>query len=170
MRTCSTLLVAGSTLIELMVTLSALAILMSLALTSFSFIDLIATRSELETLHAACRYTQIMAQVTNKVQELTFDQQNMQYHFCGRTKKLARSVVFGTKPGVKGPPSAPTESIYSPITFQKKCMRCTPQGIIQPGTVYLSDSGKRCQYALSAPIAQVSCLRCYRHDGAWRLL
>ena len=45
-----------------------------------------------------------------------------------------------------------------------------PDGIIQSGTVYVIDSSKKCMYALSSPISQVSYLRKYSYNGKWQPL
>ena len=60
--------------------------------------------------------------------------------------------------------------IEKAITFPGYAIHFYPTGIISSGTVYLVDKKKKCMYALSNAVSQVSYLRLYRYDGRWKLI
>lgn len=112
-------------------------------------------------------YLQRIAMVTNKKQILTFDTARNCYTYRGHEERLSSYTTFGTLNNVKGPPSTPTHTINNPITFIGKRITFTPNGILQPGTIYLTDKNKQYQFALSVPVSQISFLRKYQYDGKW---
>jgi len=160
----------GFSLIELMLVIAIVGIIVSLALTNMGFLNRSILRSELDKLYATCMYAQKIAMVTNKKQIVTFDIAKRMYSFNGAKVVLPQSINFGFLPGTNGPPSAPNNSITSPITFAKHQITFSPNSIVQSGTVYLVDEHKNSMYALSSPIAQVSFLRKYRFDKKWILI
>lgn len=160
----------GFSLIELMIVVAITLILATLALMHSSWISRMLIKSEIEMLAATCQHLARTAQLTQNDQELTFDISTHSYSFNGQTHALPNSLLFGAPAGVKGPPSAPSHLITSPITFPHNHIVMSPSGIIQAGTVYLTDSQKNKLYALSAPVSQVSFLRIYRYDGKWHLV
>jgi prepilin-type N-terminal cleavage/methylation domain-containing protein len=160
----------GFSLIELMVVVSLVLILASITIANFSYFQRNIIHLEINKLYAACMYAQRCAMVTNKPQKLKFDRVRRLYTINNRTEKLSKDIEFGFMAGSKGPPSAPSRVITSPITFKNDEITFNPNGIIQPGSVYVVDSKKQCMYALSSPISQVSFLRKYRYDKKWGLI
>jgi len=115
-------------------------------------------------------HLQRTAMVTHKNQTLIFDTVRNTYTYNGHEERLCSYARFDTIKNLKGPPSAPTTAITKPITFINNKITFTPNGILQPGTIYLADSKKHCQYALTIPVSQISFLRRYRYDTSWHYL
>lgn len=158
----------GFSLIEMMVVVALLAIIMTLTIANVSWLNSMVLRSEVDKLHTICMYVQRSAQVSDEPQQLTFDVAGNYYAFNGYQERLPHSLRFGIKPGIKGPPSKPTASPNSPVTFKNQSIRFTPRGIMHPGTVYLTDTGYATTYAVSSPIADYSYVRKYRyHADRW---
>jgi len=124
-------------------------------------------RSEVEKLYSICMYLQQIAMTTNQKQILIFNKTRSSYHYQGHEELLNPYTIFGTLNGLKGPPSTPENTISNPITFIGKQITFTPTGILQPGTIYLTDKKKQHQYALTVPISQISFLRKYQYDEKW---
>ena len=160
----------GFTLIELMITVSLCALVLTLTLVNVYFLNRGIVRSEVDKLYSACMYLQQRALTSNTQQELVFNQEQNSYSYAGRAEKVRAPVTFGVIPHVKGPPSSPSKIVKFPITFKKGKILFYPDGIISSGTVYLSDSKKQFLYALSSGVGSVSHLRMYRYSGKWELL
>ncbi|HZW60661.1 MAG TPA: prepilin-type N-terminal cleavage/methylation domain-containing protein [Candidatus Babeliales bacterium] len=157
----------GFTLIEFSIVSVLLAIFIGITVLNVSFVRRFLVRAEIETLHARCGYLQQVAQVENKQQKLFFDVEHHCYNFDNQMVVLPSRIQFAVLPGTKGPPSCAQHIIESPITFNNHCITFSPHGIIQSGTVYLTDMTTNTMYALSCSVAQVSFLRKYRYDGSW---
>lgn len=155
-----------------MVVVSLIGFLTMLTVANVSFFTRAYTRTELEKLHAVCRYAQQKALMTNTAQTITLDAAGNphRYMWGALQEQLPTSVIFGTPPGVKGPPATPTRLIESPVTFKNSQITFYPDGIISAGTVYLTDVDKKTLYALTCGVSQVSFLRAYRYDKGWQLL
>ena len=97
----------------------------------------------------------------NKPQTIVFDLHEQKYQYNNTEHILPKHVQFGAAPNAKGPPSSPHNAITNPITFKNKTITFHPNGIVQPGAVYLTDSTRNYTYALSCAVAQVSYLRKY---------
>ncbi len=161
---------SGFSLIELMVVLAIIAIITMLVGTSKVLVTDIATRLELDKLHAVCQYAQRYAMASNQTQTITFNIAANTYRFHAREEKLTSGVQFGFIQGAKGPPAHPTSLLSKPITFLQECITFYPDGIIQAGTIYLVNANKTNMYALSNAVSQVSHVRTYKYDGSWRLI
>jgi hypothetical protein len=127
-------------------------------------------RAELEHLYTICYYQQRRAIMCNKPQSIEFDCKNNSYTANEHRYKLPFHVQFGVPSGVQGPPSSPHALIHHPITFKNNTVTFHADGVIQPGALYLTDTSKRCCYALSCSVAQVSYLRKYRYNNGWHLI
>lgn len=123
--------------------------------------------SELAQLYTTCTYLQRYAMTHHKPQQLIFDLKNNRYRYHQTEHTLAARVQFGCPSYVKGPPSNPTQLIRLPISFKNEMITFHSDGIIEPGTVYLTDHTQRHIYALSCAVAQVSYLRKYRYTDRW---
>jgi len=160
----------GFTLIELMVVLALAVLIFSLVMQSRSLFHETFIRSEQDLLYATCLYLQQSAMATNGERTLTLHEDNGHgYTFDGTVRCLYPSIRFGVIPGVKGPPSAPTKELKRSITFKKQCITFYPDGIIDAGTLYLTDDQHTHLYALSSGVGVVSHLRRYRYEGGWQL-
>jgi len=161
---------AGFSLVELLVVIVIVALLSTLASVNLSFLNGTLVKSEIQKLHTVCHYLRRKAMMTNQSQKLIFDISNNEYRYGDNVEKFAQLVSIGFLPGTKGPPSTPSRLIQNPITFKNSEIIFYQDGIVSSGTVYLIDTNKCYQYALSVPIAQISYLRMYYHDKKWKLV
>lgn len=161
---------AGFSLIELMIVICIIGFLASLMIVNVSSFNSVIVRLELNKLYGTCLYLQKCAQATQKKQRLIFDIAHNSYFFKGHVEQLSSCVQFNVKDGAKGPPSHPVNAIDKAITFEHEQITFHPDGIIQSGTIYLTDKDNRSLYALSSGVSQVSFLRKYRYDNGWHLL
>lgn len=157
----------GFSLLELSLVLLLILLLVTLSGTQTSLLNRIFVRNELEQLYTVCFYLKQCAIAQNKQQELEFDASKNLYRYHLTEHTLSRHVRFGSQPEAKGPPGESLSVITKPITFNNNTIVFHPDGIIQPGTVYLTDDGQRYTYALSCAVAQVSYLRKYQYTTKW---
>jgi hypothetical protein len=158
----------GFSLVELTVVILLCIIIMGLGASCGSFIYRGLVKQEAEKLALVCRYLQHAAMMSNETKTLIFDRKQHCYRYDSCSVKLSNQVEFGVLEGSKGPPSNPTRLIESPISFKNEKIIFYPDGIIQPGTVYLIGKNTQIMYALSCPISQVSYVRIYKYDGSWQ--
>ena len=161
---------SGFSFIELSIVIALVAILVALSGAHISFLNRMIVRAELEHLYNTCFYLQRRALMTKKSQTVSFDLEHNSYSANGRVYRLPSHVIFGTMQGVKGPPSSPENLLTEPITFKDNSAIFHPNGIIKPGAIYLTDSSKRCTYALSCAVSTVYYLRKYQYTDRWQLL
>lgn len=105
--------------------------------------------------------------ITGKQERLSFNVKANTYSFDGCTYTLPRSICYGCGKGIQGPPSCHNRFLEHPITFVNDSIIFYSSGIIQSGSVYLTDIDKSVMYALSVPVSQVSFVRMYRYDTKW---
>lgn len=161
----------GFFLIELMVVLTLFAFVVSLSFLNDSLLTKSQLRAEVDKLYAAILYGHRCALASGKEEFLTFDCKKNMYLCKGRSEQLPRGIIFGACTEAQGPPSAPSYAISSPITFIDEHITFNPTGIMQAGTVYLTDEKKRYTYALSIPVGHVSHIRKYMfHNSTWQLI
>ena len=160
----------GFTLIELAVVLALFLLLTVLVQVNINFLDRMIAHTEVEKLYTICRYLQHCALVSNKQQELVFNQADKSYHYDNHNETLPAQVSFGFMPGAKGPPAAASKLIHNAVTFTNNRIIFYPTGIISAGTVYVTDHAKQVMYALSNGVSQISFLRMYRYNGSWQPL
>lgn len=156
----------GFSLIEIMISISLIALILSFGLLSFRYLNKSLVRSDMEKLYSICTYLQQLAIVTNKKQMLTFDINQNCYHYQNHKERLNPYTIFGfVSKNIKGPPSRPTRTINTPISFICNKITFTPRGISQSGTIYMTDKNRRYQFALTTPVSQISFLRKYQYDN-----
>ena len=160
----------GFSLIEQLIVVAIVAMVAVLSIAHLQYMDAIMVRAELNKLYATCLYAQRYAMTTNTKQMITFDIEHGSYTCNGHTEIVSPRVQFGFLSGAHGPPSAPHTPIANPITFKQQRIVFEPNGVIQPGTVYLVDTKKRHMVALSSAVAHTSFLRKYRYCREWVLL
>jgi type II secretory pathway pseudopilin PulG len=165
---------------ELLLVLAAIAILFTITIPRLSFFSHFLLQGEVEKLFSTFNYLQQKAIASNSEQELFFDLAKNYYFYKSKDdsqrlieQKLPQQIKFGFLPNSMGPPSSPSKSISSSITFKyvnENQFRATflGNGSISPGTLYLVDIKKNHMMALSCSISQVSCIRKYRYtSGKW---
>ena len=157
----------GFSLLEISIVLLLIALLLMLSGAQTTFLDRMLVRNELEQLYTTCSYLQRCAMAHHKPQQLIFDVQNNRYRYHQTEHTLPARVRFGTSPGIKGPPSHPLQPIHHPISFKNNSITFHPDGVIEPGAVYITDAKQQHTYALSCAVAQVSYLRKYQYTGRW---
>lgn len=135
-----------------------------------SFLSRMLVRAELEHLYTASYYLQRKALMLHAPQTIQFDRNNNTYEIDEKTYRLPSHVRFGTALGVKGPPSGPLSMVTNPITFLHNSITFYPDGVIQSGTIYLTDHHKSCTYALSCAVSPVSYLRKYQYTDGWNMI
>ena len=150
--------------------LAVIALMVALTSSHGTFLSRMLARAELEHLYSVCYYLQRKALMQHAPQRLSFDRQRNSYTACGKEYRLPKHVQFGTAPGVKGPPSSPSLLVTRPITFTGDHIMFHPDGIMQSGTIYLTDIHRSCSYALSCAVSPVSYLRKYQYTDAWHLI
>jgi prepilin-type N-terminal cleavage/methylation domain-containing protein len=161
---------SGFTLIELMVVVALFALIATLGMIQFSFLDNTIVHAEVDKLAATCSYLQQKAIACNNDQILVCDTEKNKYRGDNIHEKLSSRVCFGFLPNVLGSPGSPSHRINKAVTFTDSSIHFYPTGVISSGTVYLTDKNKKNMYALSNGVSQVSYLRLYRYDGKWKLL
>ena len=160
----------GFSLLECAIVIALLVIITSIIIIHGTHLQRILVRQDIEKLLAVCRFLQQTAMVTNTTKELVFDLKNKSYTYDLTTEKLSRNTEFGILPGTLGPPSNPMLPITCPVTFSNAKIIFHPDGIIQPGTVYLVRKDIQVMYALSCAVSQVSFLRIYHYNGKWHCI
>jgi prepilin-type N-terminal cleavage/methylation domain-containing protein len=158
----------GFSLIELTIVIALCAIIMGLGVACGSFMYRGVIKQEAEKLALICRYLQHAAMMSNELKVLAFDLKKRCYTYDGCSVTLSKQVDFGVLGGVKGPPADPSHEILEPISFKDGKIVFYPDGIIQPGAVYLIGKNEQIMYALSCPVSQISYIRIYKYDGSWQ--
>src|SRR5438105_9265458 len=126
----------GFSLISLLIGISIVGVLLSLTLAQVSFLDQLLVRTELNALYATCCYAQQVAQMRQTPCDIVCDRGKNSYACDNHVRVLPRSVVFGVKRGVFGPPSGGHAPVTNPITFKDECIRSSVSGTFNAGTVY----------------------------------
>ncbi len=156
------------TLIELLVVIALTMMMIGLTLQQFSDCSR-SVRTELELLYQTSLYMQRRALVLRQKQVLYVDIVHNTYSFEDRTHRLANGVQFGIMP-VKGPPASPFKMIEKASTFKNDQIVFHPDGVVDAGSVYLTNDKKNQLYALTVAVAPYSYLRTYCYADTWRLL
>lgn len=155
----------GFSLLELMIVVALVAFIISLVAVNTRYLNKSALNAEVNLLCATCRYLQQVAIARNQPQSLICDVANNSYQFDGQFHQLSSTLHFGIIPDVKGPPSSPHATLAKAITFKDDTIEFGPDGIINSGTIYVTDSHEL--YAISSSVAHTSYLRKYRYNGTW---
>jgi hypothetical protein len=143
---------------------------MRLAITLGATIDHLVVRAEVEQLYTLCYVLQRRAMMEGRTHTIIFDVAHNSYIDGVQEYRLPSAVRFGTAPQVKGPPSSPDALITYPVTFKNNAISMTPDGIMQPGAVYITDRNHSITYAISCAVAHVSYLRKYQYTKSWCVL
>ena len=158
----------GFTLVEIIISIAILTLIIVLLAANINFLNRFILRSEVDKLASTLVYLQRCAISSGKDQVLEFDLENKFYKFGTRVFKLPRQVAFGFCQDAKGPPAAPSSVIKSPVTFKNNRIVFYGDGIIDSGTIYITDSDKKLMYAISSGVSQASYVRKYVYNFASR--
>ena len=167
---------SGFSLIETGIVLMLLSALMCLGMHSFQEYDRLLLHNELNRLYMLCIAYSQRAALQQRPYEITFSSTNSQIINITEPSQeeihhLTNGTQFGILTSVKGPPATPQNFITQPITFVGNKITFYPDGKIQPGTLYLTDTNKRWLYALSCSVGTLSYLRRYRYEqNKWILM
>lgn len=163
------LIKAGFSIIEIVIFLAIIVLLTTITLTNFWFLQRSVVQLELSQLQAAFDYTRQLAIATNQAQTITFDQTNHSYNYSKYQAQLSNYTRFGFAPGTYGPPSDPKSPLTQAITFENQQVLISPQGVIAPGAIYLTDQQHKLTYALTVPLSQITLMRKYKNwYGHWK--
>ncbi|KKP29538.1 MAG: hypothetical protein UR12_C0006G0025 [candidate division TM6 bacterium GW2011_GWF2_30_66] len=164
----------GFTIVEIIISIAILSLIITLLVVNINFLNRFILRSEVDKLASTLVYIQRCAILNGKDQILEFDIKNRLYKFDEKIFKLPRQVEFGFCQDVKGPPSAPSLVIKFPVTFKNNKIIFYGDGIIDSGTIYITDLRKQFMYAISSGVAQTSYIRKYIYNfsdtGKWALI
>lgn len=158
----------GFTYFEIMLVVALLGCMLCVSASFFS-IPALRVRSEVEKLHAVLLYLQRKALIEHKCHSITFDLAKHSYH-ADRDHTLQKSVVFGVKKAMYGPPHQPRSLLEVPCTFKNNTIIFYPDGTITAGTIYLIDTAHKAAYALSCDASEITHIRTYMYSGEWRPL
>lgn len=155
-------------MIEIVIFLAIIVLLTTITLTNFWFLQRSVVQLELSQLQAAFDYTRQLAIATNQIQTITFDQTDHSYSYGKYSDQFSNYTRFGFVPGTYGPPSDPKSPLTQAITFEHQQVLISPQGVIAPGAVYLTDQQHKLTYALTVPLSQITLMRKYKNlNGHW---
>jgi hypothetical protein len=162
---------SGFSFLEISIAISIMMLMVSCGLYMFNFYDRLFVHLELNRIYALIRSCSARAMCMHTPENILFSPDTGTYTAHQVTYELTPGVTFGILPEVQGPPAHPEQMLSSPLTFVGKKISIYPDGRVQPGTLYLTDTKKRWLYALTCPIGHVSYLRRYRYmNHEWVLL
>lgn len=165
----------GFTLFEVLLTLLLVSIIIGIGSSYIFVIRSALVKVELERLHIVFVYLNRLSILQSHTLELKFDSKNNTYSYADihgniKINNLSKDVIFGTLPGLKGPPSAPINNIVNPISFKDNNVIFYSDGKISSGTVYVTDKKFSCMYAISIPVSDFPYIRKYHYKDKWMLL
>ncbi|MGB8467445.1 MAG: GspH/FimT family protein [Candidatus Babeliales bacterium] len=155
----------GFSLLTLMLTVAAIALIATLVVTSSTHLASFLVRTDIQLLHACFQFARQQAMLYQKPVALTFDPPRHSYHCLDTTTALSRTTAIAVPSGVYGPPADPKTLIQSPITFADNRILCYPNGTVSAGAVYLMNRLTRCVYAVTIPIAHEPVMHWYRYSN-----
>jgi len=158
------------TLIELLVVIAIIAFIAMLSGVPGQFLRRTLVRAEVEKLRTICTYLQRRAMATGAPQTLRFNCAANTYQLENEQHTLPAQVRFGILPDVKGPPASPSQPLTAATTFDRSQIVFQPDGAVQSGAVYLTETGNRYLYALTIGAGATPYVRTYCYTGQWHPL
>jgi len=160
----------GFTLLEVVIVLALIAIGAALTIPMFRIFDRLMVKTEVDVLYLAIKSLEQKAITSGKAYELVFNEKDNSYTVESIVYHLHSPAIFGIVEKVTGPPSNPQKIITKSINFPDNKITIFSDGVIQAGSVYITDKNKKYLYALTCPVADISYLRRYVYNGRWTLL
>lgn len=161
----------GTSLVELLATVSILALVISIAVPGILFLKKMAISAELDRLQIVSQFLQKKAIYTRQKTYLYFNLNDHSYSYDEQIEKLSNGVFFSIAPQVSGPPANPKGPIRQAVTFRKQKITFYPNGTISPGTVYLNNQNQNNLHALTVAVSQAAFIRKYKYQaGTWLYL
>lgn len=157
----------GFMLFELMLVIALIIICSGIGFVSYNAVKGTSFATDVAMLSMLLRTASTRASCLKKEQKIIIDESNSTLLYDGTRYALKEGYSFGVLPHIYGPPSLPQKLVTQAVTFVGKKIVAHPDGTLQSGTLYITDSQK--QYALTTPISAFSYIRVYRYqDGAWQ--
>lgn len=166
-------LTSGMSLFQCCIVIALISFVSVLGLNFFALHSKSAIRFELEKLYAAIVYMQRKAIMTGCEQRIVVEPEKRRYIVEHKVKLLASGVTFGFLPNMWGPPAHPVYQIINSVTFKDNTIICYPDGTINAGSIYLTDTRARYFFALTSGILPTIYLRLYGYDTKhkkWHLI
>lgn len=160
------------TLIECVTVVSLLLLTLLLCFSSFSWMNRMLIRLELERFCTLCNMLQQKALAQQKEIHCLIDIEHNTCIYEQEIYELPKQIKIGFLPNTYGPPGSPNKLITKPVTFLQKTIIFYPSGIISSGTIYIIDQSNQYMYALSNAVSLFSYIRLYRYEEKkkWKLL
>lgn len=153
-----------------MLVIALIALLAMLGVSSFDYLHKILVHSDGERLYSLILGQRAQAMATGQQIDLHIDVKNGLVTGANVHDSCTNGVLFDMPSKTYGPPSKPTELLKNACTFVDNTIRIDPDGSINAGSLYLTDTQKTCCFALTVPTGAYPFLRLYRYDKKWHLL
>lgn len=160
----------GFMLFEAVVVLALIAMGAALTIPTLRIFDRLMVKTEVDVLYLAIKSLEHKAILSGKQAELVFDEKKQTYMVDGVVYYLHSPAMFGIVDNIAGPPSNPKKIITKAIQFPDNKITIFSDGIVQAGSVYITDKNKKYVYALTCPVSDISYLRRYVYNGRWTLI
>lgn len=158
---------SGFMLFELMLVIALILICSTIGFVSYTRFKGNSITTDVAVLSLLLRTAATRATCLKKEQKITIDELNSALVYDDTRYALQDGYNFGVLPNVYGPPSSPQKLVTQAVTFVDKKIVAHPDGTLQAGTLYITDSQQ--QYALTTPVSAFSYIRVYRYrDGVWQ--
>ena len=159
---------SGFMLFELMLVISLIIICSTICFISYNAVKGASFATDIAVLSMLLRTAATRATCLKKEQKIAIDELNAALVYDGTRYALQDGYNFGVLPDIYGPPSSPQKLVTQAVTFVDKKIVAHPDGTLQSGTLYITDSQQ--QYALTTPVSAFSYIRVYRYrDNAWHM-
>jgi type II secretory pathway pseudopilin PulG len=163
----------GFILIEVLIAISIMVTLLYLSLSALRFHEY-SVCQEIQKLRYFILCMQHQSRLGNEMKSITFCPSDTACCYTTEDKKtyfFHNEVFFGFQRGLLGPPSRPTKPIEQAITFSHNTVCSYEDGMLDAGTIYMTNKDKSITYALTTAVGSESLCRIYKFDaGSWHLL
>lgn len=160
----------GFMLLEVAIVLALIAIGAALTIPTFRIFDRLMVKTEIDVLYLAIKSLEQKAITSGKSYDLIFNEKDNSYTAEGLVYHLHSPAIFGIVERVVGPPSNPQKIITKAVNFPDNKITIFADGVIQAGSIYITDKNKKYLYALTCPVSDISYLRRYVYNGHWTLI
>lgn len=155
----------GFSVLEIMIVVSLIATVLGICY--FNIPNYLYVHIELDRIYSLCKLVQHRARVDGCTYEIIFDEKKGTIKTPFIEDVLTDGVEFGIINNVYGPPSSPAYPLKKAITFLGSRVRCNADGMMQAGTIYITDKKRQCLYALTIGVSPIPYLRRYVYKHSW---